>query len=316
MTIKAGGVPRGFVPVMLTPFKDNGEIDYPELARLTELYLEAGAVGLFANCLSSEMFELSPDERVAITKYVVDVAAGRVPVVSTGSFGGPLPEQADFIKRIFDTGVDAVILISGLLAEQFDSDAVFNQNVHTLFDLTGNIPLGFYECPVPYKRLIQPEQLHEFVQTGRLIYHKDTSLDLNSVKAKIKAAEGYQFGLYDAYMVNAVESLKAGAAGVSCIQGNYFPELIVWLCNNFDNNQLKDEVAAVQQFLVDNMDVMHNVYPVVAKYYLQKSGASISTFCRRDVGQFTSAIKQNVDKLYNQYQVLKDKCGITPSVNI
>jgi len=316
MTIKADGVPKGFVPVMLTPFKDNGEIDYPELARLTELYLEAGAVGLFANCLSSEMFELNPDERVAVTKYVVDVAQGRVPVVSTGTFGGPLTEQADFIKRIYDTGVEAVILISGLLADQHESDAVFNENVHTLFGLTGNIPLGFYECPVPYKRLIQPKQLHEFVQTGRLVYHKDTSLDLNAVKAKIKAAGNHPFGLYDAYMVNAVESLKAGAAGVSCIQGNFFPELIVWLCNNYDNSQLTEEVAAVQQFLTENMDVMHNVYPVVSKYFLQKTGSSISTFTRRYVGEFTSAIKQDIDKLHEQYLVLKDKCGIAPSVNI
>jgi 4-hydroxy-tetrahydrodipicolinate synthase len=43
------------------------------------------------------------------------------------------------------------------------------------------------------------------------------------------------FGLYDAYAVNAVASLKAGAAGLSCIQGNFFPELIVWLCDHFDD---------------------------------------------------------------------------------
>ncbi len=35
------------------------------------------------------------------------------------------------------------------------------------------------------------------------------------------------FGLYDAYMVHAIESLKAGSAGLSCIQGNFFPELIL-----------------------------------------------------------------------------------------
>ncbi|RZJ89994.1 MAG: dihydrodipicolinate synthase family protein, partial [Chryseobacterium sp.] len=55
---------KGFIPVMLTPFLSNGNIDYPALTQLTEIYLQAGASGLFANCLSSEMFELSDEERI------------------------------------------------------------------------------------------------------------------------------------------------------------------------------------------------------------------------------------------------------------
>ena len=74
-------LPQGFIPVMLTPFLENGNIDFDGLTKLTEFYLEAGAAGLFANCLSSEMYELSEDERLAITKHVVDAANGRVPYV-------------------------------------------------------------------------------------------------------------------------------------------------------------------------------------------------------------------------------------------
>ena len=36
---------KEFVPVMLTPFKDNGEIDFRGLTALTEFYLEAGRPG-------------------------------------------------------------------------------------------------------------------------------------------------------------------------------------------------------------------------------------------------------------------------------
>lgn len=45
---------KEFIPVMLTPFKNNGEIDYEALTRLIHFYIDAGASGLFANCLSSE----------------------------------------------------------------------------------------------------------------------------------------------------------------------------------------------------------------------------------------------------------------------
>jgi 4-hydroxy-tetrahydrodipicolinate synthase len=31
---------KGFIPVMLTPFKNNGDIDYDILTQLTEIYLK------------------------------------------------------------------------------------------------------------------------------------------------------------------------------------------------------------------------------------------------------------------------------------
>ena len=105
-------------------------------------------------------------------------------------------------------------------------------------------------------------------------------------------------------MVHAVESLKAGSAGLSCIQGNYFPELIVWLCDHYNDRSMAVEVEVVQQFLIDNMGVMHNVYPVVSKYFLQKRGLNISTFTRRNVGSFTPAIVKEVENLFNDYKVM------------
>lgn len=293
-----------FVPVMLTPFKENGEVDYSTLTTLTEWYIEAGATGLFANCLSSEMFELSEEERVKVTRHVVEAANGAVPVVSTGTFGGSIASQAEFSQRIFDTGVEGVIAITGLLAAETDPDSVLDHNVGQLLGLTGEIPFGFYECPVPYKRVLTPKQLGDYAATGRVIYHKDTCLDLNQVNEKLEAVKGTRLELYDAYMVNAVASLKSGA-GLSCIQGNYFPEFIAWICRNFSNPEKAHAVAKAQQFLVDIMDPIHNVYPITAKYFLQKSGFKINLTTRRDVGIFDEQTRLNIDKLYDQYQALK-----------
>jgi len=301
---------KGFIPVMLTPFLHNGDIDYPALTQLTEIYLQAGSSGLFANCLSSEMFELTDRERIQAIKHVLKVVNGAVPVVATGTFGGDITKQADFVKEVSDLGVEAVIAITSLLANEDETDDVFNERVFQLLDQTGEIPMGFYECPVPYKRVLKPQQLADFVSTGRVIYHKDTSLDLDQIKEKLSVTNGHAFGLYDAYMVHAVESLKAGSSGLSCIQGNYFPELIVWLCDHYNNELLKDEVAVVQQFIVDNMDVMHNVYPIVSKYFLQKRGLNISTFTRRNVGTFTADVTKEVDKLFEDYTALRSDLNI------
>lgn len=295
---------------MLTPFLSNGNIDYPALTQLTEIYLQAGASGLFANCLSSEMFELSDQERILAIMHVVKVVNGAVPVVATGTFGGEIAKQADFVKAVSGTGVEAVIAITSLLASENEPDELFNDRVFDLLNQTEDIPIGFYECPVPYKRVLKPQQLADFVSTGRIIYHKDTSLDLVQIKEKLKLTDGHAFGLYDAYMVHAVESLKAGSSGLSCIQGNYFPELIVWLCDHYNDELLKEEVQIVQQFLTDNMEVMHNVYPVVSKYFLQKRGLNISTFTRRNVGSFTPKVVKAVETLFDDYTSLRNNLNI------
>ncbi|QNL52244.1 dihydrodipicolinate synthase family protein [Olivibacter sp. SDN3] len=294
--------PKGFVPVMLTPFTEVGLVDLRALTSLTEFYINAGATGLFANCQSSEMFELTESESLKVIAHVLKVANGKVPVVAACSIAGNVAMQADFVKRAHALGVQAVIIITGLLGGEEDSDEYLNSRIYQLFELTEDIPLGFYECPEPYKRLLKAHQLGRFVSTGRVIYHKDTCLDIEQVQAKIAATAKYSlFGLYDAYMGHAVASLRSGAAGLSCIQGNYFPELIVWLCQHFDQHHFTSEVNLVQQFLIENMEVMHAAYPIVSKYFLQKRGLSISLFSRREIEPFNNKAKLSIDKLYTDY---------------
>lgn len=297
---------KKFVPVMLTPFTNEGKIDIKGLSLLTEYYIQNGAKGLFANCQSSEMFELTPEERLQIVDQVVQVAAGRVPVVAAGNFGNTINEQAGFVTKVYSLGVQAVILLTNQLVAPNETEDTLEKNILQLLELTPNIPVGFYECPVPYKILLSPDLLGRLVNTGRVIYHKDTCLDLNQVLLKNKKCEKEpQFGLYDAYMVHAVASLKGGSKGLSCIQGNYFPELVAWLCTNYNNNTMQDKVELVQQFFIDEMEIMHKYYPTSAKYFLQNRGVAISPYTRKAGNAIVpDEVKTEMDNLAEKYQAL------------
>ncbi|WP_020597273.1 dihydrodipicolinate synthase family protein [Spirosoma panaciterrae] len=300
---------KKFVPVMLTPFQDGKAIDYKILEDLIEFYLEAGAGGLFANCLSSEMYQLSKEEMLTSVSFIVQKVAGRVPIVATGTFPDSLENQAAFVKEMYGTGIDCVIVITSLLADETDAEAVFEANVNQLLALTGDVPLGFYECPVPYKRILRPDFLGKLVRTGRIKYHKDTSLTMDSVRAKIAASkDADDFALYDAYMVHAVDSMKAGSAGLSCIQGNYFPELIVWLCNHYDDDSA--EVDKVQQFFAQNMGVMHDTYPASAKYILEKRGLGITQICRNGSELRNTTDYDKLDTLFDQFKELAQEINL------
>src|ERR1041384_4280683 len=115
---------KKFVPVMITPFNLKAKVDLEMVSVLVEFYLAAGAKGFFANCLSSEMFSISEDERLELTRHVVNCVNGRVPIVATGSFGLTIEDKAEFSKKIYDTGIDAVVLITGHYANVDDNDAI------------------------------------------------------------------------------------------------------------------------------------------------------------------------------------------------
>ncbi len=297
---------------MLTPFDESGAIDYDALTSITLYYLDAGAKGLFANCQSSEMFDLSPKERLQVIAHVVRITEGRLPVVAAGNFGATLSEQAEFIKQVYSLGVQAVILLTNQLVKANEPEEVLEANIMELFSLTGAIPVGFYECPVPYKIILSPALLARLAGTGRVTYHKDTCLDLAEVEKKNELTQTQpDFGLYDAYMAHAVDSLKAGSAGLSCIQGNYFPELVVWLCNNYNNRELTGDVKRVQQFFIDEMQVMHEDYPIAAKYFLQKRGLPMSTYVRKKGNTAVSETTvERMDQLYNRYHALARNLSI------
>ena len=81
-------LPTGAWPVMLTPFNENRSIDWVALDAYTDWLIELGSAGLFAVALSSEMYDLSHDERLELSARVVARAAGRVPVVASSAASG------------------------------------------------------------------------------------------------------------------------------------------------------------------------------------------------------------------------------------
>ena len=212
-----------FVPVMITPFNVKAKVDLDVVKNLVDFYLAAGVKGFFANCLSSEMYSITEDERLELTQHIVRYVNGRVPVVATGSFGVAIEDKAEFTKKIYNTGINAVILITGHYANVEDSDEILLKNFERMFKLTGNIPLGVYECPAPYKRIIGPEVFRTLLSANRLVYHKDTSIEHSLITAKLAIAKNYnRFEFYDAHTPNATFSLQSGAKGLSCSAPTFF----------------------------------------------------------------------------------------------
>ena len=263
----------GVWPTMLTPFTESGKVDYPALENLIEWYIKHGVQGLFAVCQSSEMFYLSVEERAEIAKFVVEVADSRVQVIASGHVSDNIDDQISELQRIGDTGVDAVVLVSNRLADVNESDELWKKNAESIINKL-DVPLGIYECPYPYKRLMNPDLLRWCASTGRFLFLKDTCCDTKQIEAKLQAVEGTNLKIYNANSVTLLESLKVGVEGYSGVMANYHPDLYVWLCNNWST---KPELAQKLQDVLGLASVIeYQYYPVNAKYHMQLEGLDIN----------------------------------------
>jgi 4-hydroxy-tetrahydrodipicolinate synthase len=289
-TVKAGvnrssPISRGVWPVMLTPFTGAGAIDWQTLDLLTDWYIGAGVAGLFAVCLSSEMYDLTDVERLAVSRRVMARSTGRVPVVASGTFGGPIDHQARMVRQVADTGVDAVVVIVNQLAAAEETDSVWQSRAEALMEATGEIPLGLYECPMPYKRLLSPELLGWAASTGRFVFHKDTSCAMASIRAKLLAVRGAPFRWLNANCPTLLESLQAGGDGYCGIAANFMPQLYVWMCANYDTQP--ETARRLQRFLSIADPVVRFKYPAAAKRFLAQAGVLASPYCRIGNPDFT-----------------------------
>lgn len=303
-----------FVPVMITPFNLKAKVDLDAVSTLIDFYLAAGVKGFFANCLSSEMYSITEDERLELTQHVVKYVNGRVPVVATSSFGLTIDDKAEFTKKIYDTGIDAAILITGHYANIEDSDEVLLKNFERMFKLTGNIPLGMYECPAPYKRILGTDVFKTLLASNRFVYHKDTSISLESVKAKLDVVKtaNSNFEFYDAHSPNAMYSLQMGAKGMSSISGNFYPEILVWMVNNANNPDKLEEVKWLQGEISRVDPLIHIAYPMSAKYFLRKRGLPVRTISRATALELTPEQKKTLDEIHDSFKMWCQKLEIKP----
>lgn len=299
---------------MITPFNLKAKVDLEVVSVLVDFYLAAGVKGFFANCLSSEMFSITEDERLELTQHIVNYVNGKVPIVATGSFGLTIEDKADFTKRIYDTGVDAVIMITGHFAKIDEEDEVLLRNFDKMFQLTGNIPLGMYECPAPYKRILTVGVFKELLSANRMIYHKDTSIDPQKVRAKLDILKetDSELEFYDAHTPNAQFSLLNGAKGMSSISGNFYPEIMVWMTENANNPAKQDEVAWLQSELTRVDPLIHVAYPMSSKYFLQKRGLPVRTISRATALQLTPEQRKTLDDIHDSFLSWCERLDIKP----
>src|SRR5215213_10020010 len=82
---------HGCIPILVTPFADDGSLDFESLEREIEWVLAEGASGVACVAIASEGYKLTETERDAVITATVDRVGGRAPVVASADGPGEEP---------------------------------------------------------------------------------------------------------------------------------------------------------------------------------------------------------------------------------
>jgi 4-hydroxy-tetrahydrodipicolinate synthase len=303
---------------MVTPYTKEGKVDYKGVEALVEWYWKKGCDGIFAVCQSSEIFFLTLEERVNIGKTVVEKAKAlaevdktRKPmkVVVSGHVSDSFEDQVEELTAMSGIGADALILISNRMDIENTTDEKWIEDLHKLIEkIPANMPLGVYECPKPYKRLLTKKMLEACKATGRFAFIKDTCCDAEMIKERIEVLKDCDIGLYNANAQTLLETLRAGADGYCGVMANFHPEIYKWLFDNAD----KKEAELVQAFVCMTAFTESLAYPATAKYYVNAhEGIKIEPISRAvDCNLITEYQKSCLAQMKTLGDFLKKQIGI------
>lgn len=170
----------GIYSLMLTPFFEDRTIDYNTYEKYADWQVEQGVEHLFAVCGSSEMKELTLEERVKLAELTVK-HKGNTTVVATANIEPTKEENIEEIKKMEQTGVDGIVLTTKGMGDDDDKLVAYIRELAE----TASIPVFLYEFPGFQPHLMSGKAYGELTKDGLIWGIKDTTCTMEGIRSKI-----------------------------------------------------------------------------------------------------------------------------------
>ena len=136
---------NGVYIISVTPFTDQGEIDWPSVDSLVEFYIAKGVSGVTILGMMGEAHKLAEAESAAFAKYFIERVAGRVPVIVGVSNAG-VDSLVHLAKSVTDVGAGGVMIAP---AAGLKTEVQIRDYFATVFKRLGpSVPVCFQDYPL------------------------------------------------------------------------------------------------------------------------------------------------------------------------
>lgn len=211
---------RGLGIALVTPFKQNGEIDYDALERLIEYQIENGADFFTILATTGESPCLSAEEKNELTKTIVRIVGGRVPILKYcgGNYTAAVVEE---IRQTDWKGIDGILSICPYYNKP--SQEGLYQHFKAIAEVSP-LPIVLYNVPGRTSVNMKAETTVRIATDFRnVVAIKEAAGSLEQVDEIIKNKPKH-FEVISGDDALTFPMIASGAAGVISVIGNALPK--------------------------------------------------------------------------------------------
>ena len=211
---------KGLGIALVTPFNEDGTVDYISLIRLVEYQICNGADFLCILATTGETPCLTPEEKIKIKNLIVDKVAGRIPILM-GCGGYNTAAVVNELKTGDFRGIDGVLSICPYYNKP--SQEGLYQHFKAISDAT-KLPIVLYNVPGRTGINMKAETTVRLARDCKnIVAIKEASGNLEQVDEIIKN-KPRNFDVISGDDALTFPMISCGAVGVISVIGNALPK--------------------------------------------------------------------------------------------
>ena len=257
---------RGAATALVTPLTENG-IDYAQFGRLVDWQIEEGIDGLVVCGTTGEASTLTDKEHRDAIAFVVERAAGRVPVIA-GTGSNDTAYAIELTKFSCEIGADACLVVTPYYNKATQKGLIAHFNA--IADAATK-PLVVYNVPSRTGCGIQPATYAELAKHPNIAAVKEANGNISAIVETVALA-GDGLDIYSGNDDQIVPMMAMGALGVISVLSNVLPRETSELCHKF----FAGDVAGAAKMQCDMLELINSLFcevtPIPAKAAMAAMG--------------------------------------------
>lgn len=251
---------QGVYTVMVTPFKQTGEVNYQALKKQAEWQVSQGIHGLLPLGSTGEFAALEDGEKAAVVETVMDAVGGRVPVV-VGATAEYSAKAVEYARQAKAAGAAGVMILPSYYFKP-SQEEIYEH--YARIGETIDLPVIIYNNPFTSGVDIKPETVVRIAaQCPNMAHIKESTGDIKRIKEiRVLAPD---ITVFCGWEDMAYESFTVGARGWIAPMGNIAPKLSTELY----------ELVAVNRDYDQGWEAYKKMLPILR--YLEYSGKIVQT---------------------------------------
>ncbi len=284
---------------IVTPFKENGEVNYEKFGELIEDQIAGGTDAIIVCGTTGESSTLDHEEHLAVIKYCIGKVAGRIPVVA--GTGSNCTETAVYLSTEAEKyGADGLLLVTPYY-NKATQNGLF-KHYKTIADSV-KIPCILYNVPSRTGCNIAPETVVRLCsEVENIVGVKEASGNISQIVKLMSIADG-RVDLYSGNDDQIVPLLALGGIGVISVLSNVAPRQTHDICEKFFNGDVAGSCAEQLRAIPLCNALFCEVNPIPVKKALNLMGKEVGAL-RAPLTEMEEENAAKLEKAMKEYGIL------------